>query len=119
MKAYRENGRLSVILKLSLPTAEAGNFEEFNLFYTSLAETYVKKLSDVCFPERREYKMPVTVTVGFENITEEYLHSHVKLLKRCKNPIVIKRHVRINMGGEIKYAEYNDIYDTTGGVFVK
>ena len=113
MKAYRKDGRLSAILKLSLPAVEVSDgeenvFSEFNSFYTSLAEIYIENLESVNFSNIRTAK----ITVGFEDITEGYK-------VRRKNQIVIKRYIKIIDGEKARSAEYVDVYDTSLGVFVK
>ena len=121
IKAYRKNGRLSVILKLSLPKITDGAAGEaatgvFNAFYASLAEAYVGELTDAPFNTGNSV---ARVTVDFTDITDEYTAAHPRVCRRCKSAIVILRRVSITAPEIRKELEYTDIYDTAYGFFVK
>ena len=113
MKAYRRNGRLSFILRLSLP--QTSGQEVFNSFYITLAQRYVEALDLYRGGGDEVFR----ITVSFADITEEYVSAHPKILKRCKSPIVILRTVKSDLEKKVKCAEYVDIYDTARGVFIK
>ena len=123
MKAYRNDGRLSVILKLSLPIlkqeneAEEAKVSAFNSFYLALAERYLSLVSASTLGDR-EMGSVASVTVGYD-IDAADLGRYKKAIQKCRDPIVIRRYVRINSSSTIKQSACIDIYDASLGVFVK
>ena len=121
MKSYRKNGRLAIVLKLSLPRIleDTGIIKPFNDFYSALAERYDLNISDITVVTENMNR-PITVTVSFTDITEEYTKSYGRKNKANEGDvIVIKRLVRINSDGQVRSAEYMDIYNMSIGIFVK
>lgn len=121
MKSYRKNGRVAIVLKLSLPRIleDTGIIEPFNNFYSALAEQYDLNISDITVVTENMNR-PITVTVSFTDITEEYTKSYGRKNKATTGDvIVIKRLVRINSDGQVRSAEYVDIYNMSLGLFVK
>lgn len=126
MKSFRKSGRLSVIIKLTLPelrvTSEDGvlsGADVFNSFYISLAESYQIAAGKIEIDEYMLGQRPITISIGFEDITDEYLSRNSKLIKKCHQPIVVKRYARKNRNGEITVKENVDIFDLEMGIFIK
>lgn len=93
--------------------------EEFNSFYSELAERYQRAAEQMPCSDAAQIGRPITVTVDFSDATAEYMKSNPRLSKRCQTPVVIKRRVRINRGGQIRTVEQTDVFDIVVGVFLK
>ena len=126
MKSFRKSGRLSVILKLTLPElrqdfdeADSGRIDTFNSFYILLAESYQTAAGKIGVDESVFIQRPLMLNVGFEVITDDYLSKNAKLIKKCCEPVVIKRYVRKNRNGEITVRESVDVFDLKHGIFIK
>ena len=126
LKSFRKSGRLSVILKLTLPElrrdldeTDLGRIDAFNSFYISLAETYQTAAGKIEVDESVLAQRPLMLNVGFEEITGDYLSKNAKLIKKCCEPVVIKRYVRKNRNGEITVRENVDVFDLKHGIFIK
>ena len=120
MRAYRKCGRLSLILKLSLPRieAEARGYDAFNNFYIGIAEKYLSLLENYNSKIIGSTR-PVKVSADYSVITDEYMKKQSKKAPKLANAVVIKRTVSINNDGYIKRGEYIDIYDENIGCFIK
>jgi len=125
MKSFRKSGRLSVILKLTLPElrsasdeGDLNSIDVFNSFYISLAEGYQTAAGKMEIDESAFAQRPLMLNVGFEVITDEYLSNNSKLMKKCCEPVVIKRYVRKNQNGEITVKERVDVFDLKLGIFI-
>lgn len=119
MRAYRSGGRIVLILKLTLPKMEeALVFSEcFNSFYLSLADVYASSLNKVHVPE--DMIRPAMLTVSFSDITEGYLLKHKRLIRKCREPVVISRSVTLSTSAVVWSHEFIDVYDNGRGIFVK
>lgn len=124
MKSFCKAGRLSVILKLELPHIkdaaeyESNSVDSFNNFYLSLADAYQGLAAKTAEDFNEGSNPPSTLSVSFVNVTNEYKEKNIKKLKSVKEPLVIKRRVRINRAGNITTNEYIDVFDFDGGIFV-
>ncbi len=108
MKAYRNNGRLIYILKMSLPFAEDGAraFSEFNSFYKAAKDAFLSlasALSEAADPSLFEVGR---ISVSFEHEMRDGL-------------LVIMRHFSISRGNEHFERCEEDFYESGLGVFVK
>lgn len=119
MRAYRSGGRIVLILKLTLPKMEEelAFAECFNSFYLSLADVYVSALKNVHVPE--DMLRPAMLTVSFSDITDEYLSKHTRLMRKCREPVVISRSVTLSTSADVCSHEFIDVYDNGRGIFVK
>ena len=110
MKAYRKDGRLIYILKVTLPFVEADDgekdFETFNSFYIEAFAAYsdaVAALVDKSENLSKAFK----ITVSFEEICS------------FENIIGIRRILSYRTGEDRVAKEDTDFYNTTCGVFIK
>ena len=117
MKSYRQDGKVRVILKLKLPRS-GGESEVFDGFYERLADEYASLAVEAPYSTDVGTR-PTTVSIDYSVITEEYMTSNPKTLKKHGNSIVIKRKTSINVNGKIRSYEYVDLYDTDSCLFVK
>lgn len=125
MKSFCKAGRLSAILKLELPHIkdaaeyESNSVDSFNSFYLSLADAYQGLAAKIAEDFNEGSNPPSTLSVSFVNVTNEYKEKNIKKLKSVREPLVIKRRVRINRAGNITTNEYIDVFDFDGGIFIK
>lgn len=120
MKSYRKNGRIAIVLKLTLPRldGEGEANKAFNDFYYALAEKYDLSIADSKITSEN-IKRPITVNVTFRDITDEYLASHRRYKSKSAEIKVIKRLTRINSEGQTRSAEHTDVYSLKMGAFIK
>ena len=125
MKSFCKAGRLSVILKLELPHIkdaaeyESNSADSFNSFYLSLADAYQGLAAKTAEDFNEGSNPPSTLSVSFVNVSDEYKVKNIKKLKSVKEPLVIKRRVRINRAGNITTKDFIDVFDYAGGFFIK
>lgn len=126
MKTFHKSGTLSIIFKLTLPelmvsSGEGGckGADVFNHFYVLLAENYQMAAWKINTEGSAPGQRPLTVNVGFCDITDEYLSKNQKLSKKLREAIVIKRYLRVNRSGEITTKENVDVFDLELGIFIK
>ena len=115
MRAYRNGGRIVLILKINLPRLDCdGAFSEyFNSFYLSLSDSYaslVERASLSFSPDRA-----VKVTVSFEEIPPSELKLRRSRKKHIEDLICILRTVSV---GGIKKSTVTDIFDKKRGVIL-
>ena len=108
MRAFKKDGRLAVVLKITLPMLkEDGEFAEFfNSFYTSIADSYMKAV------ERDSSEVTLDKTVKVLVEWGEVPKEMIKLKRREKKYpgtfICISRTLRVF--GEIKSTETDLFY---------
>ena len=120
IKARREDGRLLAILRLRLPRLpnELTGADAFNLFYSALAEAYSSLLERLeATPQK--YARPITLSVDFSVLGEECPPKYSRAVKKCAQPIVIKRFATITRGELMRCIDYTDVYDASASIFVK
>ena len=116
MRSYRKDGRTAVLLKLVLPCVSDDTKEYFNVFYTSLAESY-SSLADGISKRVDSTGVPVVVSVGFEVLID--IPKEHKYEKRKESLLIIKRTHRIRKGNKIKSGAFIDFFDTVQNIFLK
>ena len=120
MKAFKRDGGLFALLKLTLPRilSDDGTVSKFNAFYQSLAEDYLSEVESIKYSGGAE-GLPIKITVDYSVITEEYLKVHPKYKKQSGKLVIIKRTAQIKSKNEHRHAEYIDLYDFSNDLFVK
>ena len=111
MRAYRNGGRVAVILRLTLPAAESEGEAELAIseFYFTLAQAYLKGAEQLLAVSKNSDKAPISLCVDYA-FEDSYHHDDI---------IAIKRFLRVNAGGVPQKYEVLDLFDVKSGLLLK
>jgi len=119
MNVYRRNGRIALVLKISLPQipGDDATSSSFNKFYQELADSLFLWCKSFRLPIN--FSSPIRITVSFCEPSDDDMRRVKKRMREGQCFVFVLRETVINFDGAIQKERSLDVYDTEHDIFVK